>query len=484
MGHCILLDALRESSSSSYGQNTAEHLETNCPQREISNAEGTGFNVEPNLLKLSTAELLARCHKSIAEAESRFQERHMKSGEAEADSPTGGQSSSDKRVLGMIGDSDTVKRPKSEIQNGKIIVENTNPRKTGTHGVSDGYFDDESPSKSQEQTSKSLKANGSGLVILVLVVTSVFRHLSLPCSKIASVMLLVRLGIKSHDDEVALKRVLPCLLLAMSDPSSSVRALAVRAVTAILTSVRAITPFESNIFPQYLFAPISVIAKDVEMSVRIAFAECLGSLAENARRFLEKAHLIAMAQAVADAAATSSGDNGSKFRASYQSRGDVLHVDAPSPTPVPGISVMPSFVSLDGVHVEFPYDVKLKVLHEQVIRWIREVSNPPTVMGMIGAHSHSVGKGVESVSKATLSTSSGGSLVKRALLEDIGRLCIFFGQEATTDLLLTQVLTFLNDQVFKDDDFISMIDADLIDIQSIVSLIIADGGASNLISIS
>lgn len=100
------------------------------------------------------------------------------------------------------------------------------------------------------------------------------------------------------------------------------------------------------------------------------------------------------------------------------------------------------------------------------------MSNPPTVMGMVGTHSHSVGKSAESVSKATLSSFTGGSLVKRALLEDIGRLCIFFGQEATTDLLLTQVLTFLNDQVFINDENTSV--ANLlywVDIQSIMGLI-------------
>ena len=464
-GHSILQDALRESSSSSYGQHIGVDLETNNHRRETAKDEDRGFDVEPALMKLSTAELLDRCYGFIAEAESRFQGSHIKCDEEDSDSTTGRQVSPDKNALGTTGDSDAVRRFQSELEKGKII-------KMESHGMSNGYFHVESSTKSDEQVNKTLKANGGGLVVLVQVVTSVFRHLSLPCSKIASVMLLVRLGMKSHDDEVALKRVLPCLLLAMSDPSSSVRALAVRAVTAILSSVRTISPFESNIFSQYLFAPISVIAKDVEISVRIAFAECLGSLAENARRFLEKAHLIAMAQAVADAAATSSGDSGSKYKTSSHSRGDTPHVDAPVTPPPSGVSVMPSCVSLDKVHVDFPYDTKLKVLHDQVIRWIREVSNPPTVMGMVGTHSHSVGKSAESVSKATLSSFTGGSLVKRALLEDIGRLCIFFGQEATTDLLLTQVLTFLNDQVFINDENTSV--ANLlywVDIQSIMGLI-------------
>jgi len=39
------------------------------------------------------------------------------------------------------------------------------------------------------------------------------------------------------------------------------------------------------------------------------------------------------------------------------------------------------------------------------------------------------------------------SLLKRLLLVDVIRLCRFFGPEATVDLLLPQLLTFLNDQV-------------------------------------
>ena len=146
--------------------------------------------------------------------------------------------------------------------------------------------------------------------------------------------------------------------------------------------------------------------------------------------------------------------------------------------------------------MEFPYDAKLKVLQDQVLRWIREVSafahtphTPHTSHAPHGsqtphtAHAQYGQKG-DMVSSASHlphpslpphtslpsvpplpshtsltnptgtglgsglgSGASGASLVKRALLGDIGRLCVFFGQEATADLLLTQVLTFLNDQV-------------------------------------
>ena len=47
----------------------------------------------------------------------------------------------------------------------------------------------------------------------------------------------------------------------------------------------------------------------------------------------------------------------------------------PVPDTVPVNPVNPSVGILNDFHVAFPYDSKLKSLHDQVIRWIREVSS-------------------------------------------------------------------------------------------------------------
>ena len=151
-----------------------------------------------------------------------------------------------------------------------------------------------------------------GVVILVQLLTSTFRHLSLTRSKVAGIMLLVRLGLSCCDDDIILKRILPSLLLSLSDPSPPVRGLSVRALTVLLSSVRTITSFESNLFPQYLFAPLSTIARDSEIPVRIAFSECLGALSETARRFLERAHLIALTQVAREAYLSSTSNTNKK----------------------------------------------------------------------------------------------------------------------------------------------------------------------------
>ena len=370
---------------------------------------------------LSTEELLRRCQQGIADAELKF------------NGPSKGEEQGHRSSGGTPGTNPLHSKP-------EVTAEKGSPYgvRDGEMGNSRQYFG--IPERSSGKSLKHLKATGRGVVVLVQLVTSTFRHLCLPRSKVASVMLLVRLSLASYDDEIILKRVLPCLLLALVDPASSVRALSVRGLTAVLSAVGSISPFESDVFPQYLFAPLSVIARDVETPVRIAFAECLGELAETARRFLEKAHFMVMMQAIADASTSASEESGAKGRAASKAPSDPLNTAAASAMSPPGVASKTAVRS--GVHVEYPYDTKLKTLHDQVIRWIREVSSVNAGTGHSGSQ-----KPAEAAVNSSLTCASGGSLVRRVLLEDIGRLCVFFGQEATTDLLLTQILTFLNDQV-------------------------------------
>jgi hypothetical protein len=116
---------------------------------------------------------------------------------------------------------------------------------------------------------------------------------------------------------------------------------------------------------------------------------------------------------------------------------------------------------MDGL-ARFAYESKLKALHEQVGRWIRDLvldSSAGSTQSLAGRGWHAEGLSSSgelatatatttvSMAVAAVATASGGGLVRRALLTDISRLCLFFGQENTMDLLLTQLLTFLNDQV-------------------------------------
>ncbi|POM67499.1 Phosphoinositide 3-kinase regulatory subunit [Phytophthora palmivora] len=65
------------------------------------------------------------------------------------------------------------------------------------------------------------------------------------------------------------------------------------------------------------------------------------------------------------------------------------------------------------------FDKELSALHKMISRFVIQLTTPDQ--------------------KAS------SSLVKRALLVDITRLCVFFGQERTLDVVLPQLITFLND---------------------------------------
>ena len=444
-GHTYLKMALRQSSSgddkekdndkgdSSHSPSPlpgGEVKQPSCPSptstpAPIPIAVGSSVGLSDALSDASTQELLLRCQQAIADAETRFRQVPFTS--------SASTSASDVSVTDISKDCPPVGIDSPAGRENKPVAAPVSGKRDGSTVFGSGVLigSTQSPVHSAD-----MKRRGRGIVILVQVVTANFRHLSLPRSKIASVILLVRLGLCSHDDEVLLRRVLPCLLLALADPSSAVRALSIRALTAVLSNVTAITSFEGDIFPQYLFAPLSTLARDGETPVRIAFAECLGALAETARRFLEMAHLMAMTQSAADNSALNKpAERKSSAKGVKDDRTDTL-LDAAVQS-----NTAPCGPVLAQVQVQFPYDYKLKILHDQVTRWMRDVSST--------GPSHGGQKGTDPATHPypPLTCATSASMVKRVLLNDIGRLCTFFGQEATTDLLLTQILTYLNDQV-------------------------------------
>ncbi len=159
-------------------------------------------------------------------------------------------------------------------------------------------------------------------------------------------MLLMRLGAQCADD-VILHRIVPTLLHAVEDAAAHVRAVAVRALRALLSVVKKVDTIESNIFPQYIFPALnSTVAKDPELIVRVAFAESIGRFAETAKRFLDQAHLAAQTRSV-------TGETESRDR-------DASSVATEE-------SAARSAGTRDGTSfVHFGYDKRLKALHEQV----------------------------------------------------------------------------------------------------------------------
>jgi serine/threonine protein kinase len=247
----------------------------------------------------------------------------------------------------------------------------------------------------------------NGLVIVLSLVCSSVRHVRTPFTKLTSLLLLVRLG-AYVSDEARLQRLIPYIVgesqsSLLYDSSSVVRAAAVRGLCKLLGMVKSFPPVDANIFPQYILPALAKFPSDPEEMVRIAFANCLPSYAETARRFLDIAHQLQRAKQTAERAANMLSPG--------------VGMSAATP-PRAGSSTDDNS---DGL-ITASYDKELKRLHNMVSRLVVQVTAPDMSQKGSGAH------------------------VKRALLLDITRLCLFFGRERTLDVVLPQLITFLNDR--------------------------------------
>lgn len=293
-----------------------------------------------------------------------------------------------------------------------------------------------------------------GLVLILQVVCPLLRHLRYPQSRTLTLAMLIRLCSYCSDD-VLLQRVIPVVVNMLDDSVPIVRASALRCLRAVLSPVRQISSIETTLFPRYVFPALSRVAKDSEVVVRIAFAECLGCLAECSRRFLEYGHHALLRRATNAVNPTSPSTN----------------------TPLASTKQSIHTVRVDGntyesILIPTSYDSQLQSLHQTVSRWVRDLVimdgvssvNSSSMRSGVGSTSMSqtyfVEKSILGVSNSSerltqgLSSAAGRaratascvtSHIKRVLLVDIKRLCVFFGPDGVVDLLLPQLLTFLND---------------------------------------
>ncbi|KAL4563875.1 hypothetical protein LXL04_027923 [Taraxacum kok-saghyz] len=214
---------------------------------------------------------------------------------------------------------------------------------------------------------------------------------SLLCSSIRNVkmpqlrrtaVLLLKQCSSYIDDEDRLQRVLPYVIAMLSDPSAIVRSAALETLCDILPLVRDFPPSDAKIFPEYILPMLSMLPDDPEESVRICYASNISKLALTAYGFL--IHSISLTEA------------------------GVLN-DGQKPG-VPGV--------VSGRLQNQKNDAQLAQLRKSIAEVIQEL-----VMGP----------------KQTPN-------IRRALLQDIGNLCWFFGQRQSNDFLLPILPAFLNDQ--------------------------------------
>lgn len=223
-----------------------------------------------------------------------------------------------------------------------------------------------------------------GMVLIASLLCSCIRNVKVPFVRRAAVLLLKSCSLYI-DDEDRLQRILPYVIAVLSDPAAIVRCAALETLCDILPLVRDFPPSDAKIFPEYILPMLSTLPDDSEESVRICYASNISKLALTAYGFL--IHSISLTEA------------------------GVLNENLSRKSSMPATDT-------SGAPQRLNNDAQLAQLRKSIAEVIQEL-----VMG----------------SKQTPN-------IRRALLQDIGNLCWFFGQKQSNDFLLPILPAFLNDR--------------------------------------
>ncbi|CAN1240841.1 Serine/threonine-protein kinase VPS15 [Linum perenne] len=224
-----------------------------------------------------------------------------------------------------------------------------------------------------------------GMVLIASLLCSCIRNVKLPHLRRGGILLLKSSSLYI-DDEDRLQRVLPYVIVMLSDPVAIVRCAALETLCDILPLIREFPPSDAKIFPEYILPMLSMLPDDPEESVRICYASNIAKLALTAYGFLVHSMSLSGAGVL-----------------------DELNL--------PQMSIQSTCEVAERIQTS-NNDAQLAQLRRSIAEVVQEL-----VMGP----------------KQTPN-------IRRALLQDIGNLCCFFGQRQSNDFLLPILPAFLNDR--------------------------------------
>ncbi|XP_034577641.1 serine/threonine-protein kinase VPS15 isoform X2 [Setaria viridis] len=225
------------------------------------------------------------------------------------------------------------------------------------------------------------KESCEGMVLLASLLCSCIRSVKKPELRRASLILL-KFSSTYIDDDNRLQLVVPYVIAMLSDPAAIVRCAALETLCDVLCLVQDFPISDAVIFPEYILPMLSLLPDDTEESVRVCYASNIHKLALTAYRFLLRSRSIA--------------DIG----------------------PLDESVVAPRSQSADSpAKKQDQFYAQLAELRKNIYEIVQDLA-----MGQ----------------KQTPN-------VRRALLQDIGYLCYFFGHKQSNDFLLPILPAFLND---------------------------------------
>lgn len=235
--------------------------------------------------------------------------------------------------------------------------------------------------------STPLNEDGPALLVLSPLLANM-RNALRPSTKLHALDLLLHLSSQWLSDEAKLDRVLPYIISFFNDESILVRSAAIKSVVQLLSMVDMITFSNALTFSEYIVPNLRPLTRDTSSLVRLTYAACIVDLIEVGKRYVQ----MASAMRAQDA---------------FQATIDVEAAE--------GYQVEEFFES-GAAPNNAKYDWQMAALRA----FFRE--------------------------QATTLLTDPSPAVKRTLLDNIGPLCTFFGTGPTNDVLLSHMITYLNDR--------------------------------------
>ena len=286
-----------------------------------------------------------------------------------------------------------------------------------------GFSLDSAPGSSPSTAvAPSLPYHGCGLTMITSLVCSCIQNVRYPITKLTALELLAEFG-QYVDDEVRLGRLVPYAVALLADPSSMVRATSCAILTRLLSQTQNIhSASDAHLFAEYILPALSRFTHDTEETVRLAYAQNIAELAASSKRFLDLAQTqrqVAARQAAINAEAAAAA--GAAAVSTINSPTSPMSSPISSPSAAAAATAAAAAAaSASGAAPLAPFDAT----YQQELSLLQD-----TVLKLI-------------IDMLTI----GGSRVKRALLGDITRLCIFMGRARVNNDLLPHLITVLNDR--------------------------------------
>ena len=272
---------------------------------------------------------------------------------------------------------------------------------------------------------KKSTVDKSSLLVYLQLILSTVRYVQRPASKLVALQLMERLAVYSSD-EARLQRIVPVAVSLLHDQDPVVRAAAINSLTSTICIVESFPPSDSKVFPQYIFKRVSHMLTDPSLIVRLAFARNIAVLAETSQRFLDISHAVKLYGVAGGGTNKSSGPKSDEEGSTKTNvfADDVAKLLDDSSAETGTSNKLKDNTSYHENDISRPiisntYSADLSALQEIVSRFVVHIATDQS--------EHS-------------------SPVKRALLEDLARLCTFFGMNGVMAFILPQILSFLNDR--------------------------------------